>query len=199
MYAISAGNETHLLDCGLLQGHRRETFEINSHLPFAADSIRSVVLSHAHLDHSGNLPTLVRSGFQGRIHSTPATAELCKYMLADSAHLQERDAAFIEKRNSRRHAIGANDQNLPVPRFTPSPTLRGLSPGSKRAIPERGKPSAMALPFNSAMPDIFWVRLLFYSNAFGMAVRHAFCSRAISDVPVFRFFAIPIRRLRPIT
>ncbi|MGA8599019.1 MAG: MBL fold metallo-hydrolase, partial [Bryobacteraceae bacterium] len=115
MHAIEVGNETHLLECGLLQGHRREAFEINSHLPFATSSIRSVVLSHAHLDHSGNLPTLIRNGFSGRIHSTPATAELCQYMLADSAHLQEKDAAFIEKRNARRRAVGIADQSVPVP------------------------------------------------------------------------------------
>lgn len=115
MHAISTRDETHLLECGLLQGHRREVFEINSHLPFAAESIRSVVLSHAHLDHSGNLPTLVRSGFRGRIHATRATGELCEYMLADSAHLQEKDAAFIEKRNARRRAIGLVDPNTPVP------------------------------------------------------------------------------------
>jgi metallo-beta-lactamase family protein len=115
MHAISVGEETHLLECGLLQGHRREAFEINSHLPFAAGSIRSAVLSHAHLDHSGNLPTLVRKGFRGRIHSTRATAELCQYMLADSAHLQEKDAAFIEKRNARRRAVGLVDPNTPVP------------------------------------------------------------------------------------
>ena len=115
MHAIQIASETHLLECGLLQGHRREAFEINSHLPFAADSIRSVVLSHAHLDHSGNLPTLVRNGFSGRIHATSATAELCQYMLADSAHIQEKDAAFIEKRNSRRKALGVVDPNTPVP------------------------------------------------------------------------------------
>lgn len=109
------GNETHLLECGLLQGHRCEAFEINSHLPFAASSIRSVVLSHAHMDHIGNFPTLVRNGFSGRIHATPATAELCRYMLADSAHLQEKDAAFIEKRNARRRAVGFIDRNTPVP------------------------------------------------------------------------------------
>jgi metallo-beta-lactamase family protein len=115
MRAISIGGETHLLDCGLLQGHRREAFEVNSHLPFRADSIRSVILSHAHLDHSGNLPTLVRCGFGGRIHATAATAELCRYMLADSAYLQEKDAAFIEKRNARRKAIGLAVPNVPVP------------------------------------------------------------------------------------
>lgn len=115
MHAISVGSETHLLECGLLQGHRREAFEINAHLPFEAAAIRSVVLSHAHLDHSGNLPTLVRNGFTGPIHATPATAELCRYMLADSAHLQEKDAEFIQKRNGRRKAIGVKDANTPVP------------------------------------------------------------------------------------
>jgi metallo-beta-lactamase family protein len=115
MHAISVGEETHLLECGLLQGHRREVFEINSHLPFAADSIRSVVLSHAHLDHSGNLPTLVRKAFGGRIHTTRATAELCQYMLADSAYLQEKDAAFIEKRSARRRAVGIAEPGGPVP------------------------------------------------------------------------------------
>lgn len=115
MHAISLERETHLLECGLLQGHRRETFETNSHLPFAASTIRSVVLSHAHLDHSGNLPTLVRNGFTGPIHATAATAELCRYMLADSAHLQEKDAEFIQKRNARRKAIGVKDPNTPVP------------------------------------------------------------------------------------
>ncbi|MFZ0592862.1 MAG: MBL fold metallo-hydrolase, partial [Bryobacteraceae bacterium] len=115
MHAIEVGNETHLLECGLLEGHRREAFEINSHLPFATSSIRSVVLSHAHLDHSGNLPTLIRNGFSGRIHSRPATAELCQYMLADSAHLQEKDAAFIDKRNARRRVVGIADRTAPVP------------------------------------------------------------------------------------
>jgi metallo-beta-lactamase family protein len=115
MHAISTGNETHLLECGLLQGHRREAFEINSHLPFDASSIRSVVLSHAHMDHGGNLPMLVRNGFTGRIHATSATAELCRYMLADSAHLQEKDAEFIAKRNARRRSVGISDPNTPVP------------------------------------------------------------------------------------
>lgn len=115
MHAISAGGETHLFECGLLQGHRRDAFEINSHQPFAANSIRSVVLSHAHLDHSGNLPTLFRSGFSGPVHATPATAELCQYMLADSAHLQQKDASFIEERNARRRVAGVPGHGAPVP------------------------------------------------------------------------------------
>src|SRR3954452_20405041 len=115
MHAISFGSEIHLLDCGLVQGHRREAFAINSQLPFAARSISSVVLSHAHLDHSGNLPTLVRNGFQGPIYTTGATAELCKYMLADSAYLQQKDAEFVEKRNARRKAIGIPTLHGPIP------------------------------------------------------------------------------------
>lgn len=115
MHAIQTANETHLLECGLLQGHRRETFAVNSRLPFEAGSIKSVVLSHAHLDHSGNLPTLVRNGLKGRIHSTSATADLCRYMLQDSAFLQEKDAAFIEKRNARRKHAGMDGSNAPVP------------------------------------------------------------------------------------
>jgi metallo-beta-lactamase family protein len=115
MHAVETGRETHLLDCGLVQGHRRDAFAINSRLPFAVNSIQSVVLSHAHLDHSGNLPTLVRHGFNGRIYTTSATAELCRYMLADSAHLQEKDAAFLEKRIARRKTLGIVDRNAPIP------------------------------------------------------------------------------------
>lgn len=115
MHQIKTDNEIHLLDCGLRQGHRREAFEINHNLPVAAPSVHSVILSHAHLDHTGNLPTLVRNGFSGPIHATPATIDLCRYMLADSAFLQEKDAAFIEQKRNRRKAIGVNEQEPPVP------------------------------------------------------------------------------------
>ena len=114
MHGIAVDHELHLLDCGLLQGHRKEAFQINSTLPFDARTVRSVVLSHAHLDHSGNLPTLVRKGFTGKIHSTPATAELCRYMLADSAHIQESDAEYLTRRARRRQAIGIPDTSSPI-------------------------------------------------------------------------------------
>jgi metallo-beta-lactamase family protein len=95
------GDRTWLFDCGLYQGHREEADRINRSFAFAPAELDSVVLSHAHLDHSGNLPTLTSQGYAGRIHVTPATAELCRFMLADSAFLQERDVDHL-----RRHQPG---------------------------------------------------------------------------------------------
>jgi len=88
-----------LFDCGLYQGHREEADRVNRAFRFAPDSLDAVVLSHAHLDHSGNLPTLVRQGYRGAIHATPATADLCRAMLADSAFLQARDLEHVSKRD----------------------------------------------------------------------------------------------------
>ncbi len=109
MHELKLNGSRILLDCGLYQGRRREAFERNSNLPFPADSVDAVLLSHAHIDHSGNLPTLTKNGFGGPIYATPATADLCRAMLADSAFLQERDAAFVNKRLERRRKI--NVQN----------------------------------------------------------------------------------------
>lgn len=87
-----------LLDCGLYQGRRFEVREKNRELPLAASRIDAVVLSHAHIDHAGRLPYLVKQGFRGPIHSTVATRDLCEVMLADSAHIQEKDADFLARR-----------------------------------------------------------------------------------------------------
>ncbi|MFH1012795.1 MAG: MBL fold metallo-hydrolase [Candidatus Peregrinibacteria bacterium] len=87
-----------LLDCGLFQGRRRETFEKNATLRFNAEKIDMVVLSHAHIDHSGNIPTLVKHGFKGLIYCTEATQSLCEAMLLDSAYIQESDAEFFARK-----------------------------------------------------------------------------------------------------
>ncbi|MBC7292847.1 MAG: MBL fold metallo-hydrolase, partial [Thermoleophilia bacterium] len=80
MHELEFNGARYLLDCGLYQGRRREARERNLHLPFDPRAIRSVVLSHAHIDHSGNLPTLAKQGFEGKIYATRATADLCRIM-----------------------------------------------------------------------------------------------------------------------
>ncbi len=91
-----------LLDCGLYQGARAESVARNTTLPFDARTIDTVILSHAHIDHSGNLPNLLKSGFNGEIICTHATRDLCASMLLDSGHIQERDAEFVNKKRKRR-------------------------------------------------------------------------------------------------
>jgi metallo-beta-lactamase family protein len=109
MHHVETGGRRYLLDCGLYQGRRQEAFERNSYFPFPATEIAAVILSHAHIDHSGNLPTLVKNGFNRPIYTTPATIDLCLAMLADSAFLQQKDAEFVNKRRERRKALGRDD------------------------------------------------------------------------------------------
>ena len=85
MHLLSANDRNVLLDCGLYQGKRKEAFERNRNLRVRPGKLDSVVLSHAHIDHSGNLPTLVRRGYTGAIYATPATIDLCDIMLRQQA------------------------------------------------------------------------------------------------------------------
>jgi metallo-beta-lactamase family protein len=87
-----------LLDCGLYQNSAKDNEELNRHFGFNPADIDAVILSHAHIDHSGNLPLLVKQGFTGKIYATPATRALCEIMLLDSAHIHESDIVFINKR-----------------------------------------------------------------------------------------------------
>lgn len=121
MHQLTAGNNSYLLDCGEYQGHRKEAAERNKHFPFPATSVSAVMLSHAHIDHSGNLPLLVKNGFRAPIYTSPATADLCRPMLLDSASLQEHDAAFLNKRHMRRKALnvpGISPNGLVEPLYT---------------------------------------------------------------------------------
>ena len=95
MHLLEAGNHKVLLDCGLHQGKREDSRQRNGHFPFHPNQIDAVVVSHAHIDHCGNLPTLIRQGFDGPIYCTPPTRDLLRVMLADSAKIQEEDAAHL--------------------------------------------------------------------------------------------------------
>jgi len=101
MHLVEADGHRMLLDCGMAQGRREEAKKLNSEFPFQPEKIDAVVLSHAHLDHSGKLPMLVKKGFSGSIFSTSATRDLCSAMLADSASLQEMDARYVNRQNEK--------------------------------------------------------------------------------------------------
>lgn len=90
-----------LLDCGLYQGKRKDSYERNQNLPFDAESVDILILSHAHIDHSGNIPNLVKSGFKGDIICTYATRDLCAVMLRDSARIQQYDMEYINRKRQR--------------------------------------------------------------------------------------------------
>jgi metallo-beta-lactamase family protein len=90
-----------LLDCGLFQGRRDESNRLNRDFPRDLAAADAVVLSHAHIDHSGALPSLARAGFRGPVHATHATADLCRVMLLDSANIQQRDADYLSRRERR--------------------------------------------------------------------------------------------------
>jgi metallo-beta-lactamase family protein len=100
-HLIEVNGRQILLDCGLYQGKRQDAFQRNRTLPFDAGRVDVMVLSHAHIDHSGNIPNLVKSGFKGDIYATFATRDLCGAMLLDSAHIQETDAQYVNKKRAR--------------------------------------------------------------------------------------------------
>ena len=128
-----------LLDCGLYQGRRKEASERNRHLPFNPRQVDAMVLSHAHIDHSGNIPTLVKQGFQGTITCTPATRDLCSVMLRDAAHIQEADADFMNRKHADQleepvvplydeaDVLKAMKQFRTLPYHQPAPVLPGVT------------------------------------------------------------------------
>ncbi|MBC8095809.1 MAG: MBL fold metallo-hydrolase [Akkermansiaceae bacterium] len=120
MYLFEINAQRLLLECGLFQGRRDESFERNRHFPFDPKTVNAVVLSHAHIDHCGNLPNLCAQGFEGNIYCTFATRDLASIMLEDSAQIQKADAAFVSKKRAR--------QGLPPvePLYSPTDAEKAL-------------------------------------------------------------------------
>ena len=138
MHQLDADGRRYLLDCGMYQGHRKQAEERNRHFPFPAQSVNAVILSHAHIDHSGNLPLLVKNGFSGPIYATPATIDLAHAMLLDTAHIQEKDVEFLNKRHhhgepaieplfSTEDAQDTLPLFQPIPYYTPKQLSAGLA------------------------------------------------------------------------
>ncbi|MFL5563771.1 MAG: MBL fold metallo-hydrolase RNA specificity domain-containing protein [Gemmatimonadaceae bacterium] len=122
-HLLHVNGHTIALDCGMFQGKRHDSDEKNRKLPVSIKDLDAVVLSHAHIDHSGRLPYLIAEGYSGTIWATAATRDLCAIMLADSAHIQEKDAEFLAKRKKEfieplygmRHAVRTMDLMVGVP------------------------------------------------------------------------------------
>ena len=124
-----------LLDCGLYQGHRADAYERNLNLPFDAGAVDVMVLSHAHIDHSGNIPNLVKSGYRGEILCTFATRDLCATMLLDSGYIQEKDIEYLNKRRAKRGEPAVE------PIYTQEDALNSLSSFTSQAY---GRPHPIA-------------------------------------------------------
>jgi metallo-beta-lactamase family protein len=97
-HLVRVGDRRIALDCGMFQGHRHESDQKNRELPAPVETLSALVLSHAHIDHAGRIPFLVRNGFEGPIYCTPATRDLSAYMLLDSAFIQEKDVEHLARR-----------------------------------------------------------------------------------------------------
>src|SRR5262249_11080181 len=131
MHLVEVGSQRLLLHCGLMRGHRDEARQRNTRFPFDPATLDAVILSHAHVDHCGNLPNLIRQGFRGPIYCTPATRDLTALMLADSARIQEEDALVARLTSrpespphgpvyTRQHAVQTIHQCIPVNYGTPT-------------------------------------------------------------------------------
>jgi len=101
-HLLSINGKKLLLECGLFQGRRKDTYDKNKNFIYDPSNIDAMILSHAHIDHSGNIPNLVSKGYDNNIFATNATVDLCQIMLRDSAHLQERDITWVNKRRKKK-------------------------------------------------------------------------------------------------
>ena len=102
VHLLEVNGKKVLLDCGLYQGHRDDAYQKNKNFPFPITDIDAVILSHAHIDHTGNLPTLVQQGYKGPVYATFATRDLCTSMLQDTAQLQEKETDHINYKRDKK-------------------------------------------------------------------------------------------------
>jgi len=139
MHLLEVNDTKILLDCGLFQGKRKLSYERNLNFPFDPKEIDVMVLSHAHIDHSGNIPNLVRQGFKGNIYTTHASRDLCAAMLEDSARIQEQDIGYLNKKRRRKgkppleplytvqDALGSLPYFIGAPYWRPLPIAPGVT------------------------------------------------------------------------
>jgi metallo-beta-lactamase family protein len=109
-HLLTSGKDRILMDCGMFQGRRKESAVKNREMPFDGGRVTNVILSHAHIDHSGRIPLLTRNGFSGRVIATRATRDACEYLLADAAHIQESDANYLNYKMVRSHLHQMKDK-----------------------------------------------------------------------------------------
>ena len=119
-YLVDSNGRRILVDCGLFQGYKQLRDRNRLPFPVPPESIDAVLMTHAHLDHSGYIPALVRDGFTGRVYATSGTAELCSLLLPDSGHLLEEEASFAKKRGSSKH-------DNPRPVYTAADAVKALA------------------------------------------------------------------------
>lgn len=134
-YLVTAGGKRILVDCGLFQGYKQLRLRNWTALPFDARALDAVILTHAHLDHSGYLPLLAKNGFAGSVYCTQATSELCAILLPDSGHLQEEDAAYANRRGFSKHKPALplyteEDAKRALPRLKPVASERDVELGA---------------------------------------------------------------------
>ena len=125
-YLVQAAGKSVLVDCGLFQGLKALRLRNWAPLPVRPQDVDAVVLTHAHLDHSGYLPRFIRQGFAGPVHSSPGTRDLCALLLPDSGHLQEEEARYANKRSFSKHKpalplYSEDDARASLKRFSPVP------------------------------------------------------------------------------
>ena len=145
MHVVRTEHATVLLDCGLFQGRRRESFDCNRRLRVPAREVSAVVLSHAHIDHSGALPMLGKNGFDGLVYATPATRDLAALMLRDAAAIQQADARYLNKQSVRE---GREDE-LVEPIYGEEDVLDAIS-------------RFVSVPYHRTIPIADGVRLTFF-------------------------------------